>query len=258
MKKHLPVVLLAALVCGGGSRAQADILSDNFDDNAIGPQWTLLTDDASKITLSEQNQRLEALATAPTNPTTDALYLSNGAGGFRLSTAADFTMQIDYDFHAVTSNNVVGSALALVFGIGQDLPDGTNSAAVGWGVTNIGVVVSGLTEAHRINDVQTLTPLASPGAALGTFFLSYDTLFDRLTLGDGVNSTALDGLVQGTWGADSVYVSFGMRGNGFSTVSGQAFFDNFRVTSGAVITPEPASLGLVLAGASLLGLRRRR
>jgi hypothetical protein len=244
----LAVFGLAAWLLAGVAWAQ----SDDFDDGVMAPQWSLVQDNPGELSVVEQNGRLEALATPSGSPTDDALYLSNGPGGFKLDTDADFSMSIDYSFTGYDgSSSSLLDAIGLVFGLGRDL-EGTDAAAVGFGVVNSGAgFVSALTEAHRIDDVETANILRIGGPATGTFTISYDAAGDDLTLGDETASFTLEDTVRGIWGADDLYVSFGARGSGYTLVSGDAFLDNF------VVVPEPATLALLLSALLAAALARR-
>ena len=247
----------AFAVLGLLARGARGLPTDNFNDNARGPEWSLVQDDAA-LALSETNARLEVLASNPVSPNTDALYLSNGLSGFRLSTAADFSLAIDYSFASFTSS-IDGGALGVVFGVGRDL-DGTDSAAIGIGYTDIGpAVLSALTVAHRTDDAQTVQPLAVAPPTAGTFLVTYDNAGDDLTLAleGSTSSFTLADTVRTVWGADDLLVSFGARGNGFTVTSGQAFLDDFEVRTGTVV-PEPGTLGMLLLPAAVLRRGRRR
>ena len=220
---------------------------DDFNDNAIGPEWTAVQDDASRLWLDETNQELQVRAAAPTDPATDAIYRSDGSAGFQLLTGSDFSISIDY---AVSGFSGVGD-IGLVLGIGRDL-DGTDSAAVAYSV-----FTTGLAAVYRDNDVQTIVPISVAPAA-GTLTVSYDAGTDVLTLGDAFNQTPLPNLVQGAWGADRVYVSFGARGSGLTLTGGQASLDNFTLTGQSVPVPEPASAALLLMGSAGMLVRRCR
>jgi hypothetical protein len=250
------------LLAGGATACGATLYDDSFDDNAIGAQWTLLADDASHLNLLEQNQRLEMIATAPASSTTDALYLSNGPAGFRLSTAQDFHITIDYSFTGYSAVGGSGTALALDFGVGRDL-DGTDSAAVGVGYATessfgFPITLQGAVIGYRIDDAGTQTQYLLPPST-GTFDIAYDAAGDDLTLGiegTSISSTLAD-TVRGVWGADDLLVSFGARGNGFSTASGNAWLDNFTILEGTTV-PEPMSSALLGFGAAGMLLKRRR
>ena len=246
-----------ALILPAAARA-ASAVDDDFADAARGPQWALLQDDPAALSLAERNGRLEVLATGAGDANDDALYLSDGPAGFRLSTAADFAVALDYNFGAFQSGGGFGSALALDFGVGRDLA-GTDSAAIGFGRVGGLPLPFALAALHRTDDVQTTDATAFPLDTAGTFLLIYDAAGDALSLGlDGQAPLfTLADTVRGAWGADALYVSFGARGSGFALASGDAFVDNFAVRSGSpVFVPEPASAGLV--GLAALGLARRR
>jgi hypothetical protein len=229
--------------------------SDNFDDNSIGAQWTLIEDSPSTLSLLEQNQQLEVIASAPPTADIDAIYLSNGASGFKLSATEDFKISIDYSYTGAQSLGASLDVISLVLGIGRDL-NGTDSAAIGVGLTGFNIL--GYAAAYRINDQQNIVTLGIPPAT-GNIFVSYDASEDDLTLGlTGASSHLLDDTVVGLWSANSLLVSFGARGEGHTLVSGNASLDNFLIESGTVLPiPEPATATLLLFAAAL-GLSRRR
>ena len=240
-------------VAVGGAASAATIQDDDFNDNAIGSRWSLIQD-SGNLTLAEQNQRLEASYTAGGSVNDDAIYLSNGVDGFRLATDQDFAIRLDYSFSPGSAVDAgVGEGVAVVFGVGRDV-DGTDAAAIGRGVTNAGfnpALETGVL-AVREGDVQSTTLAAVPAA--GTFEISYDAAGDVLTLGTvGGAGYAEAGLVRGVWNADSLLVSMGVRGKGFSLAG--TTLDDFRIVEGRVV-PEPALAGL-LPAAALLGWRGR-
>jgi len=260
-----PTACFAALllsVIASPAVAAVAVLSDDFNDNAIGSAWNLHVDNAARLTLDESSERLNVLASAPLNLQDDALYLSK----FRLSTANDFEMRINYNFTGVQSAGAIGDYFGLTFGLGRDL-DGFDSAAVGFGYvrTPLGVTTAA-SVAYRINDEQTTeyatNPLAETGGpANATFVIAYDAETDSLAFSRlvGVDLTTLatvSDVVGKAWQADDLLVSFGARGKGFSTSDGQAWFDDFSVVSGTLV-PEPMSMG-ILIGAPLMLRRRRR
>ena len=233
--------------------------SDDFNDNAVGPQWSLVVDDPANLNIAETGGKAVITATTGGQSNNDALYLSNGPSGFKLSTATDFSMSIDYNFASRGGTAGLSPALALVFGVGRDL-DGTDSAAVGYGYATVlpNVTVAAGVFAFRSDDVQSppQANLAFPSS--GTLTVSYDAAADVLTAtGGNALPFTLASTVRGVWGADSLYVSFGARGSGVATPAGGATLDNFVINSGTVIpVPEPAAAGVLCLG--LLALRRRR
>jgi hypothetical protein len=253
MPNPLTLIPAAALLATSVAGA-VGATSDDFNDGIRGDQWSQVTDDPS-LQLIEQAGRLNAFSAGPASPNTDALYLSDGPAGFRLSTGSDFLVRVDYGFTQVRNAASPGAALALVLGIGRDL-DGTDSAAIGFGAANVGGFVGfGARVAHRTDDAQSIDATAL-AANSGTFFLDYDAVGDDLTLGiGGTPLYTLADTVRGVWGASDLLVSLGARGNGFVTQVGDAQLDNFVVAEGTIV-PEPSSLGIAMLG--LLGACRRR
>lgn len=239
----------------------ASAYDDNFNDNATAAQWSQVVDHPASLNIVEQNQRLELISTGGTDPNDDAIYLSNGAPPFRLSTASNFEIAIDYSFTQVRNTPALGSLLGLVFGVGRDL-DGTDSAAIGLLYTrttflSVPVTGYGIGIGHRTDDIFSDDATQPLAATTGTFVISYNSANDDLSFkrdGDPALFT-LNDTVQAIWGASDLLVSFGGRGSGFTTQSGDAFLDNFVIRSGVVV-PEPASLGLISLAA--IAMRRRR
>ncbi len=252
--------------------------SDDFNDNLRGPAWSLIQDDPA-LSLAETNGQLQVTSTPPGSSINDAIYLSNGPHGFRLATDTDFSASIRFavDPSRITPADPATPStadLGLVFGVGTDAT-GFDAAAVSLGLSNTAVLDStGAAVITRTNDNQSIrdTSLIALGIAdvQGIMTLNYQSDIDRLTLAlllDGVSAPAvwfdLDGVVQGTeptgWDADSLLVSFGVRGNDFDVQPGGLILDDFVLTSGRVVAiPEPGLamlLGPMVIG--LLGRRRR-
>lgn len=253
-------VQIFSLILAFSSPASWGAFLDDFNDNTLGPPWTVLADDPS-LQVVEQNQRVEILSAPSNHPNNDALYLSNGTSPLLLSTADDFDISIDYSFTQVRNSPAVGSALGVVFGVGRDL-DGTDSAAIGFfyqqiNILSFPVTVSGIAIGHRTDDVSYLD---ASGVDLntGTFRILYNASLDILTLRrEGGTSYSLSNTVQAVWNASELLISFGGRGNGFETHSSDAYLDNFTIHSGTIV-PEPAFFSTCLLGGSILITRRFR
>ena len=244
--------LSGALLVMAVSVPAAAAVDDNFDDNSMSSMWTLVQDDPARLWLEETNQRLELRANQPLSASNDALYLSDGPVGFQIKTSSDFAVSIDYSYTGFTGTG----SIALDLGIGRDVA-GTDSAAVAYFRSSNFILDGALGAAYRVSNVETVIPINYVGN-VGTFTVSYASAIDRLTLGAGLDTIDLDGLVKGQWNADKVWVSFGGRGDGLVLASGDAFLDNLTVTGDYVIIPEPAGLALLLAGSALLLKRRTR
>jgi hypothetical protein len=233
------------------------VLSDDFNDNTRGPYWSQIEDNAPQISVDEVNARLEGQASTSAASHEDAMYLSDGPGGFAVSTAADFQAEIDYAFTDVIGAGSTPGIAGLQFGVGTDA-SGDDSAGIALGIVSNGTfAIAAVGVSNRVNNIgSAITPVA--GGNTGTFYISYDADTDALTLstaGYGVGGHTYAGLVQGTWGADELLVGFGVRGGGVRIDPGEAWFDNFELTTGVV--PEPASVGVLALGAALLLVKRK-
>ena len=247
------VTVMAAASCPA-----ATVYDDTFTAGTVGPQWTPLNEGG--LSLSQSGGHLNLLSTGTGAATDDALYLST----FRLSTASDFSVSIKYVLDGPSGNGVNGDRLGLTFGVGRDLPDGTDSAAIGVGYGNVGgFVATASTAAYRVDDVQTSGPTEPFSPLTGTLAIGYVSATDTLTLqrvGSTFSYTLPSGTVRGTgpsgWGADEVIIAFGGRGSGLSSAAGDLYLDDFMINSG-VVTPEPTCVA-ILGMAAVAGLRRRR
>ncbi len=257
-------ILCSASVTAWGVAGPYD---DNFDDNATATKWLPVVDHPASLNIVEQNQRLELISNGGTDPNDDAIYLSNASPPFRLSTASNFEIAIDYSFAQISGTPALGSLLGLVFGVGRyendGNEDGTDSAAIGYLYTRtsvpfLGTITGGgIGIGHRTDDIFSDDATQPLAPTTGTFVISYDAAGDDLAFkreGDATLFT-LNNTVQAIWGASELLVSFGGRGSGFTTQSGDAILDNFTIRSGEVV-PEPASLGLM--GLSAIAMLRRR
>lgn len=258
------VAVSAAGVClsvlAAGDALAASAYDDTFNVPGIAPQWDYVTDSGLGLQRSVTDNNLAATVTGPVTPAADAIYLSsNATGGFRLSTAADFSFQIDYNLQSLASSGLFKDA-SVVLGLGRDVA-GTDSAAIARTLFTTGGPISELNQVvYRVDNTQSLAPLAG-GNASGTFTVDYDASLDRITLGNGVASYSLPFDIRtGTeWdNADLLYVSFGVRSQSGDITTLNATLDDFVITQGtAVAIPEPSSLAL-LGIAGLMVARRRR
>ena len=259
MQHALSLAAVAGLLVAAAP-AGAQVFSDNFDDNAVGDAYELIVDNEFALDIDESNGAARVTSTGLGQPQNDAIYLTSGADGFKLSTASDFSASIAYRFDGVTGGRPgFLDAVSLVFGIGEDL-DGQNSAAVGFGyvdafVDDLGV--GGGVFSYRSGDVDQETT-GFLATSSGTFTVAYDASVDELTFTAGTSTPIVrSGIVQGQWNADCVYLSFGARGNGFAADPATTYLDNFVVTQGTLV-PEPTSLAVALGTLGLLAARRRR
>ncbi len=268
ISRSLGPILWASLLCSL-TAPQLAAQSDDFNDGILGPQWIAFADNPLSlaqppIRVVEQNGRLEVIAESPSSPNLDGGIVSSPS--FLLATSSNFEISVDFNFSGTFANQTPGDALSIFFGVGRDFPDGTDSAAIGYGVLTAEVfnnpfTSTGPTAAWRINDVQTTQVPPGPlflNPASGTFRIIYDALDDLLTFridGSDPFTPTTPNIVQGVWGASSLYVSMGARGLSHSLQPGSTWFDNFTVVEGQII-PEPNASWLLLPLLSLTFLSR--
>ena len=100
---------------GHGVHAPEIAELDNFNDNTMGPMWTLMTPPESVVWLDETNQRLEARATGNGETEGFAVYAPNG---WHLDTSQDFGLRIQYHFELKSR-----SWSELLFALGENPSD---------------------------------------------------------------------------------------------------------------------------------------
>ncbi|MCG3180376.1 MAG: hypothetical protein BIFFINMI_02736 [Phycisphaerae bacterium] len=258
-------VAVVAVLCSASTLFA--LPTDDFNDNSQAATWTKLEDNSAKSSVAETGGVLKWTASGTSTSNDDALYMSNGAAGFALSTASDFQFRIDYNLGAVSQHAPGGTDFAgvLDLGLGIDVT-GHDSLSIGYGIGGISGLGSftGLFAAYRVANAQTiLTPTAAGGAS-GTLYVSYDSANDTIYLSDlgygALNGKfTIDDIVQTVWGASQLLVAFGGRTKYVSTDDANSYLDNFVVDQGAAVAvPEPATLGLLVVGLLTGGLLRRR
>lgn len=260
------VLLSAGLVLGCAQAALA-LPNDDFNDNTRDPMWSQIVDGAD-LQLAETNQRLQFTASQNSITDLDALYLSNGASGFALSTAADFKMKVSFsifDSLPPASRRADGNwQFALDFGFGTTAGgEDSFTAAIAWAPV-FGVPVLGVGYAYRVDDAQSVVG-SGLAPTSGNIYLQYATATDTITLSldgydDPTPTATIPNLVRaselsGGWNASSVLVALGARGHGVDVAAGAAWLDNFSIDQG-VLVPEPATAALALLGLGAFTLSR--
>ena len=230
-------LLAAAVVFTAG--ASATVLSDDFDDNTRGDIWHQLEWSPSKEWVDETHQRLEVRA-APDSDDECAYYVLRKR---RLDTNYDFAMQVDWHFTKLGSGDSwielgLGRDGAAVIGIEVGSEDSSRYQGV-WGDTN---------------GVEDVDDYAGRTDDTGTFYISYDSGNDRLYFSmndywinehdpeDG--NWVYDGKVRGQWGADQMFVFIGGGAEDTAVASGEAYFDDFIILEGELVTPATQQIAI--------------
>ena len=206
---------------------------DNFNDNARGAMWYQIEEAPAEVWMHETNQRLELRATANAGDV-DAMYVGRM---WRLDTGTDFDVQVDWHFGAV-----MGDEADLFFAFGPDM-DTYLEVGAGWDGAQQQAFfhVEGATD-----DVSFLEDGIARATNEGTFYISYDTALDRMYLSvngprrpaDPANGDwVVNGIVQGTWGINSGFVTLGGFSENTALASGDVYYDDFEMADGTSVVP---------------------
>lgn len=226
------------LLAAGTSRAQA-VISDDFDDNAIGDIWYQVERDPSKVSFDEANQRLELISNLA--PATDDDEAQRGSAFLvlrqrRLDTSADFLMKVDYDFAAASGENA-----SVSLGVGKRL---SGKAAIHIGHSaDVGDYI-------RVSGVDVPDPVIARKCASGVMRILYDATLHQLRLAVLAYSGAdednkewtVDGFAHGEDDNPMLMAVLDGAARGATVAGGQASLDNFAVIYGALVAPPTKTL----------------
>ncbi len=222
-----------------GRADMPDVVTDNFNDNAMGSIWTLVEDDPGYVWLSESNQRLE-VQSAPDSAAHTAAYQSHD---WVFDPTRDFTCRVDYH---------IGSGSADADSIGLKIfKDNDTTSHVGIFATYDTLagakwIVKGATGGVDFES----TPI-DRDATDGAFYISCDAMTDKLYLSktgywrrpDEPNGDWMySGLVSGEWSPHVIRVQLeGMAKN--ASFSGDTeYFDNFVADDAKLLTMRTLSV----------------
>lgn len=215
-----------------------DTLADDFSDNLLGDLWRSVSADSTNCRLEEVNQRLELRATS-TNRGTSAYCL---ADGWQIDPTGDFSFKVDYHFSLLSNadswlflgvtadaNNLEEHYVKIGVGCDRQYP-------YVWFESVEGVDGQMDFGGRRQDD--------------GTLYMSYDAAKDELYLStDGYGSenawAVVSDLLKGTWKGGLLTVFLGGGADGVAISSGDAWFDNFIVETGAPSEPSADPIGEV-------------
>jgi hypothetical protein len=261
MKKLITICTVVGLMVLTTSMVYA-LPSDNFDDNSMNTSmWGLFETDSSNAWLDETNQRLEMRSNenADENVENIAVYYANGWG---LSTAADFSLRVDFHNSFASEANNVHAGVMLGIGKGTDVATIANNNATieaCWGWNNSfepcappPLCGSAYGYHYSYEGGTGWDANDNRSSSDGTLYVSYDASKDELYLshtGYGKDNAyyTIPGLLKGTWSCDVVTPFIGGTAENVAIASGDAYLDNFVVDSGTYI-PEPAQNLFVSGG----------
>lgn len=230
----LTSIFMLVGICGV---ANADLRSDNFNDNTQGTMWKLLEEDSDDIWLEETNKRLEARATSEAYREI-AAYLSNDWG---FVTAENFQVKIGFYYDRVSWD---WGEVGIGIGFGDNVENFRKDyISIGAGcdenypvfyyevVTDSNVIESGWTA--RVSN-------------RGVLYVSYDARGDNLYLSTTGYGSAnawktISGVVRGQWNRTLIGVGIIGYSSYVDLGSGQAYLDNFIIDSGTLCTNKMAA-----------------
>ena len=234
--------LTALLVCSIASVATAadPVFIDTFDDNNIGPWWTVHT--VGQPTVSEVNARLEAAF--PAN-STGSLFSADVTTVKWL--VGDFDTQVDFALLNWPAHNGVRVGLIaspLTTGPGAGIERVSRIPGECGGAEDYCTDIAGQVAWVATDDLAGTLRLVRTGSTVSGYYLDSENwvLVGSEPWTDGDTHLALAG-----WSHDSV----------FRNQDVLFAFDDFQINSGNLV-PEPASAVILLAGLGAVLRRRKR
>jgi hypothetical protein len=214
---------------GGDSGGGTTNLADDFNDNTRGTMWQLQQADPLNCSLVEANQRLE-LRTTSKAAGSESFYV---ADDWQIDPAGSFSFKVDFHFGAVTDRTGW-----LVLGLTPDTND-LNARYVRLGAGCDRQYPYFWYEA--IDGKRKQSDFIERRQNDGTLYVSYDAVVDTLylsTSGFGTKNAwgTVAGVLQASWRVQPLQVFLGGGADGMQISSGDAYFDNFLVEAGDLIT----------------------
>lgn len=204
------------------------VLRDDFSDNQRGLLWNAYVEDPNTCWVEEINQRLELRATDQA----DDDWAGYIADSWRLNPQDDFAMKIDFHYDLKTWDR--GGVNIGITPSPTNLDDRRVTIGVGC------VDRFAYYWFEKKHDLSINSSYYWRGDTNGSLYIYYTAANDTLYIGvagyepDDAWQT-FEGLLQGSWGGDPVYVYFGGFSVELAIGSGPAYLDNLLVEAGTVI-----------------------
>ena len=228
----LPAVIMFVGTCG---IANADLRSDNFNDNSQGATWRKVEQDPGNCWVDETNNRLEVRATGSAWDR-DALYASN----WDLIPTDNFQVKVSF-YNSVVSWD--WNEVYIGIGFRKHLENFNQDyiyLAAGCDENYLAFWYEHVEDGHPV-----IGNWKSRSSNSGTLYISYDASKDELYLSDTGYGSAnswktFSGILQGTWGGRLIGVGIGGSSEGEVMSPGQAYLDDFLVDDATLCTGIPA------------------
>ncbi len=209
------------------------VLSDDFADGKPQPLWMAYELAPDRVRLKEINGRLQVEAVAQ-EENVDSIYAPSGWG---LDATKEFALRVGFHFSKSGGGNG-----RVTLGVIPSL----DPAAMKWAELEAGCFESGPVYLYEVRDGVWVQERTRDRASIdGTLYMSYDPKTDELYFsytGYGKPNAwqTVPGLLKGRWAAESVYVILSGGSQGLALEPGDAWLDDFTVSSGTLILSDPA------------------
>jgi hypothetical protein len=204
------------------------VLFDDFEDGKAGPLWMSYEPEPERVRLAEVHGRLEVEAVAQ-DQNVDAIY---AADGWRLDTSEAFALRVDFHFAKRGTGNG-----RVMLGLVPSL----DPAGMQWAEFEAGCFDIGPIYLYEVRDGAWVEEqVTGRSSESGTLYVSYHPGTDELYFsptGYGKPNAwrTVSGLLKGRWARGPVYVILSGGSEGMALTSGDAWLDNFTISTGVIL-----------------------
>jgi hypothetical protein len=204
------------------------VVFDDFEDGKAGPLWMSYEPAPELVRLAEVHDRLEVEAVAQ-DQDVDAIYAADGWG---LDATKPFALRVDFHFAKRGPGNG-----RVTLGLIPSL----DPAGMQWAEFEVGYLDVGPIYLYEVRDGPWVEEqVTGRSSDSGTLYVSYNPGTDELYFsyaGYGKPNAwrTVPGLLKGRWAGGPVYVILSGGSEGMTLTSGDAWLDNFTISTGVIV-----------------------